>query len=426
MDIRNLLLTILVLFCVVPGPVRAAAAECGRPDGLQLPAGFCATRFADGVGPARHLAVRGNGDVYVALSRSRSGGTIAALRDRDGDGRTDTVKYFGEGAGGTGIAVRNGFLYYAPDTALWRYRLSTDSLVPDGSPEMVVTDLPVQHQHAAKSFTFDGNGHVYMNIGAPSNACQQRDRSRGSPGLRPCPLLAKHGGVWRFNADARNQHQDDGTRFATGIRNAVALAWDPVADHLYLVQHGRDQLHSMFPERYSIDQSADLPAEEFFRVNQGEDFGWPYCYYDQHQHKKVLAPEYGGDGRKVGECDKYGQPIMAFPGHWAPDALLFYTGTQFPARYHGGAFIAFHGSWNRAPRPQQGYKVVFVPFDKGRPAGDYETFADGFAGPGPIASPGQANYRPVGLAQGPDGSLYVSDSHKGRIWKIRYVGHRDD
>ena len=116
------------------------------------------------------------------------------------------------------------------------------------------------------------------------------------------------------------------------------------------------------------------------------------------------------------------QPIFAFPGHWAPNALLFYTGDQFPARYKNGAFIAFHGSWNRAPEKQKGYKVVFVPFLKGKPSGAYEVFADGFMGADEIASPGEAKYRPCGLAQGPDGSLYISDSVKGNIWKIKYKG----
>ncbi len=415
--LRCFCLLIVSLLSVAP-----AQAACTPPDGLKLPPGFCATVFAEGVGPARHLAVRANGDVYVALSRAHEGGAIAALRDTAGDGHADVIRYFGPDEGGTGIAVRGEYLYFAPNTGLLRYALAKDALVADGQPDTIVRDLPVQHEHAAKSIAFDDAGHVYINIGAPSNACQRRDRVRGSPGIRPCPLLEKHGGIWRFEANRLGQTQADGVRFATGIRNAVALAWNPVAHGLYLVQHGRDQLHDMFPALYSDQASADLPAEEFFHLHAGENFGWPYCYYDQHQHRKVLAPEYGGDGKKPGGCDKYGQPIMAFPGHWAPDALLFYAGTRFPARYRGGAFIAFHGSWNRAPLPQQGYKVVFVPFAKGAPAGGYETFADGFAGERVIASPGQARYRPVGLAEGPKGALYVADSQRGRIWKITYAG----
>ena len=113
-------------------------------------------------------------------------------------------------------------------------------------------------------------------------------------------------------------------------------------------------------------------------------------------------------------------PVMAFPGHWAPNAILFYTGNQFPAKYKNGAFIAFHGSWNRAPLKQKGYNVVFVPFKDGKVSGDYEVFAEGFKGAEELESPGDAVTRPCGLAQGADGSLYISDDVKGTIWKIEY------
>ncbi|MBU6510657.1 MAG: sorbosone dehydrogenase, partial [Gammaproteobacteria bacterium] len=126
------------------------------------------------------------------------------------------------------------------------------------------------------------------------------------------------------------------------------------------------------------------------------------------------------DGKKIGNCDQYGQPILAFPGHWAPEALMFYTGDAFPARYRGGAFIAFHGSWNRAPLPQAGYQVVFVPFQGERPAGGYEVFAGGLAGSSPLVSPDDAHFRANGVAEGPQGALYISDSQHGRIWRVVY------
>jgi glucose/arabinose dehydrogenase len=144
-------------------------------------------------------------------------------------------------------------------------------------------------------------------------------------------------------------------------------------------------------------------------------------FYDQIQHKKILAPEYGGDGKKEGGQDAI-DPTVAFPGHLAPDGLLFYTGNMFPAKYRNGAFIAFHGSWNRAPEPQEGYYVVFVPFKAGKPSGDWEVFANGFSGMQEVKNPGDAKHRPCGLAQGPDGSLYVSDDAKGTIYRIIYNG----
>jgi glucose/arabinose dehydrogenase len=138
------------------------------------------------------------------------------------------------------------------------------------------------------------------------------------------------------------------------------------------------------------------------------------------QNKKVLAPEYGGDGKKTTRCEGVEPPVVAFPAHAAPNALLFYTGNMFPEKYKNGAFVAFHGSWNRSPEKQEGFYVAFVPFKDGKPSGPWEIFADGFAGVETVMSPKQAKHRPCGLAQGPDGALYVSDDVKGTIYKIVY------
>jgi len=271
-----------------------------------------------------------------------------------------------------------------------------------------------------KSITFDKNENLYVNIGAPSNACQTPDRTLHTPGTNPCPLLQNFAGIWRFKADKLGQTQaKDGYRYATGLRNCVSLRWNNVTDHLYVVQHGRDQLHELWPEFYTEDDGVNKPAEEFFLLKDGSDCGWPYCYYDPYLNKKMLAPEYGGNGKTE---DKTGKqlPIMALPAHYAPNDLLFYSGKQFPARYQNGAFIAFHGSWNRAPQEQKGYNIVFIPFQGDLPSGKWEVFADGFAGVPVIKSPEDAHARPCGLAQGPDGSLYVVEDTKGKVWKIMY------
>ena len=230
-------------------------------------------------------------------------------------------------------------------------------------------------QHASKSIALDNNQNIYVNIGAPSNSCQLQDRVPGSLGQDPCAILTNAGGIWQFKADQLNQTQAQGNPYATGLRNVVGLDWNNDENELYVMQHGRDQLSFLFPQLFTDSMSAELPAEEFLLVNQGDDFGWPYCYYDQIQNKKILAPEYGGDGTITGRCDGIEAPLVAFPGHWAPNSLLFYTGDQFPERYKNGAFIAFHGSWNRAPLRQGGYFVVFVPVSNGRPSGDWEMFA---------------------------------------------------
>jgi glucose/arabinose dehydrogenase len=283
---------------------------------------------------------------------------------------------------------------------------------------VIVTGFPDQRQHADKPIAFDDAGGLYVNVGAPSNACQVQTRTRGSPGRDPCPQRQRHAGIWRFEDAKPGQTQAEGERYATGIRQCVAMAWNREADALFAVQHGRDQLHSLWPEHFTVEDNARLPAEEFLLVERGSDFGWPYGYWDPFQEKRVLAPEYGGDGEKVGRCGQFDEPLLAFPAHWAPNDLMFYTGTQFPLRYRGGAFIAFHGSWNRAPLPQAGFTVVFVPFADGRPTGEWEIFADGFAGREVVARPSDARCRPMGLAQAPDGALLVSDSQRGRIWRV--------
>jgi len=214
----------------------------------------------------------------------------------------------------------------------------------------------------------------------------------------------------------------EGVHFARGIRNAVAMAVHPTTNALYVMQHGRDQLSNNWPALFTDDRSAEAPAEEMLRVASGADFGWPYCYFDPQQNKRVLAPEYGGNGTTVGRCESKSSPVGTYPAHWAPNGLLFYTGSNLPTRYRDGAFIVFHGSWNRAPLPQQGFKVVFQPMANGRASGAYETFVDGFIDA--EGKPTELGGRPTGMAQGRQGELYLSDDSKGRIWRIEYVGAR--
>jgi mono/diheme cytochrome c family protein len=236
----------------------------------------------------------------------------------------------------------------------------------------------------------------------------------------PCKELETRAGIWKFDDNKLRQVQDLKYRYATGIRNAVALDWNFSSGKLYALQHGRDDLHRYWPEYYSEDQNLELPSEIFFDLEQGSDMGWPYIYYDHIQQKSFLNPEYGGDGKKTDRVDKAKAPLLGFPGHWAPNDLIFYKGDLFPEKYKNGAFMAFHGSWNRLGHEQQGFKVVFVPMKDGKPSSNYEVFADGFIGLQTITNPGNAFFRPCGLAEGPDGSLYISDSQHGRVWRIMY------
>lgn len=403
------------------GTTKVLAQAAAAPNvKIILPVGFQSSVIAESLGRARHLAVNSNGDIYVKLNRLSNGKGILRLRDKNNDGKIDETKGFGNYAG-TGIAIKDGYLYASSNTSVFRYKINANNEVDTASKETIVTGLVDQGQHNSKSIALDNAGNIYVNIGAPSNACQVQDRTKGSPGQDPCPILEKAGGIWQFKADKKNQSYAEGVRYATGIRNVVGLDWNNTTNTLFVMQHGRDGLqdYDLYPDSISVE----LPAEEMLEVKKaGDDFGWPYCFYNQFEKKKVLNPEYGGDGKKVGRCENVPPPVVAFPGHMAPNALLFYTGSMFPEKYKNGAFVAFHGSWNRAPLNQKGFFVAFVPFKDGKPSGDWEVLATGFAGSDEITSPGQAVYRPCGLAEGPDGALYVSDDAKGNIWKITFNG----
>jgi glucose/arabinose dehydrogenase len=387
--------------------------------GLKLPAGFGALRAAENVGRARHIAVTPNGGIYVKLNRLKDNNGIVYLQDTNGDGKMDDNKGFGN-YGGTGIYIKDSYLYASSDEEVFRYKLNAQQQVIDpAKPEKIITGLINRRQHESKSVVLDNAGNVYVNIGAYSNSCQEKDRTPGSMGRKGCPILDSAGGIWQFKADKLNQTYKDGVRYATGLRNVVGLDWNQQNNQLFVMQHGRDQLHDLFPNFYTVQQSAIYPAECMYALKKGDNAGWPYMYYNQDLHKKMLAPEYGGDGKKEGGENAI-DPAAAYPGHMAPNGLLFYTGDQFPSKYKNGAFIAFHGSWNRAPEPQAGFFVVFQPFKDGKPFGKYEIFADNFSGSPEKTASGRVDHKPCGLAQGPDGSLYVSDDLKGTIYRIVY------
>ncbi|MBN9350890.1 MAG: PQQ-dependent sugar dehydrogenase [Chitinophagaceae bacterium] len=384
---------------------------------LVLPAGFHASLIENNIGEARHIAVTKEGDIYVKLLYPKNGKGILFLKKTVGN--KYQVSGFGN-YGGTGILLNGGYLYASSNTTVYRYKLNDNDEVTDPEhPDVIVKGLIDRRQHNSKSLAMDNNGNLYVNIGAYSNSCQVEDRVPGSMGQKGCPILDSAGGIWQFKADKLNQTYGDGVRYATGIRNVVGLDWNNQSNSLYVMQMGRDQLHDLFPKYYNAEISALLPAECLYELHRGANAGFPYAYYDQIKKKYMLAPEYGGNG-KIESNKNYLPPSLAFPGHLAPTAVLFYTGNQFPEKYKNGAFIAFHGSWNRSPEKQAGFFVVFAPFENGKPTGKWEIFANNFAGTKDVISPRNAKYRPCGLAQGPDGSLYVSDDTKGAIFKISY------
>ena len=412
----------------------AKRQACPNDDsGVQLPGGFCATIFADGIGHARHMVVAPSGVLYVNTWSGRyygndtphAGGFLVALQDKKGAGKADVIERFGEtvqsgGAGGTGIGIYKGSIYAESNDRIVRYLLPAGSIVPSGFADTIVSGLPLGGDHPMHPFIIEAQGSMYVDVASATNSCQLKNRTLRSPGADPCTELETRGGIWRYDANKTNQTFSTAERFATGIRNAEGFAIDS-SGRLFVTQHGLDQLHANWPDFYKPDQEATLPAEEMLLLKPKGDYGWPECYYDAFLEKLVLAPEYGGDGDKtIGVCSSKIAPVAVFPAHWAPNAMVRYDQKQFPARYRDGVFIAFHGSWNRAPYPQGGYNVVFQPLAGDHGSGQCEIFADGFAGA--VKSPAKAEHRPSGLAVGPDGSLYISDDIRGRIYRIVYHG----
>lgn len=418
------------------GEARAQGeAGCANDEtGLSLPPGFCATIFADNIGHARHIAVAPDGTVYVNTWMSRyfrtpppEGGFIVALRDGDGDGRAEQVARFGPtpaqgSSGGTGIAIWKDGLFVQVDDRILRYQLGKGGAVPAGAPSVIVQGLRMDGDHMMKPIIIDAKGNLFINSGSPSNVCEKANRQPGSLGKDPCDELALYAGIWKYSAKKTGQSYSPRERYASGIRNTGGMAFDGQG-RLFAMQHGRDQLAQSWPALFSAERGAETPAEELLQVSAGDVFGWPYCYYDGVRKTRVLAPEYGGDGETVGRCADTRPPVATYGAHWAPTGLAFHGGRQFPAAYRGGLFIAFHGSWNRAPMPQDGFRIEFQPMADGRASGPSILFADGFTGPGKAS--GGATHRPTGITVAPDGALYVSDDVQGRIWKIRYRGRPD-
>jgi glucose/arabinose dehydrogenase/mono/diheme cytochrome c family protein len=416
------------------GLAQKTSSSCsGGGGGITLPKGFCATIFADNIGHARQIVVAPDGTVFVNTwsgryygnDKPRAGGFLVALKDTKGAGEADVNIRFGqtfdEGShGGTGIALYKHGLYAEVNDRILRYDLKAGEVAPTGQGEVVLSGMPINGDHPMHPFAIDAEGNLFVSMGSATNACEMKNRMPHSLGNEPCTELETRAGIWKYDANKTAQVFSAKERYVSGVRNGEGFDFD-TSGRLFVTQHGRDQLHEDWPELYAMGQGLELPAEEVMTVKDGAWYGWPNCYFDPTQNKLVLAPEYGGDGGKmISVCDKAEPPLVAFPAHWAPNDLKLYKGTQFPKPYVGGAFIAFHGSWNRAPGPQQGYNIVFQPLADGKPSGKYVIFADGFAGK--YKDPGRAAHRPSGVAVGADGALYISDDKAGRIWRVTFNG----
>jgi len=399
------------------GVILSASQSFIRPNEvasqLKLPSGFKAEVLGSELGKARHMVVSSTGITYINRSKLVDGKAILMLKDKNHDGVIDEQKSFGN-LPGTGIEIKDGYLYTASNSGIFRYKLDQNQeVINTEKPEMIVSGLPDHGRDNAKPFTFDNMGNLLVTIGSWNDPCREPNSGKG---IMPCSVLDSAGGVWKFSATKLNQTFADGSRYATGLKNAVAMTWNTQTNSLFSAVHGRGQFHDFYPQYYTPQQSAELPAETLYEIHEGDDAGWPYIYYDQIQKKKIIAPEYGGNGKKTGG-EKAINPLLAFPAHLGPNDILFYTGAMFPAKYKNGAFIAFHG---QSAELKKGYFVAFVPFKNGKPAGTWEIFADNFAGVDLAKPTGPIQHRPCGLAQGPKGELFVCDDLGETLFKISY------
>ena len=411
----------LLLALIAASGLVALAAD--QPDGLKLPDGFHATVVAEGVGPIRHLAVRDNGDLYASTLKDAQGnGGIIAIHVDPATHKAVETKRFGSIDGGTGIRFANGKLYASTPSGVSRFTFTGNELVPSKDPETIIDGTPTTHpgfNRTNRPIAIDAKGNLYIALDASANMCTEPNTPQGAKpvGLKPCPDLGTRSGIWRFDANKLGQKfPSDGEQLATGIRDMTALDWSAADGNLYGIMHGRDNTSRTWPDLVSAADE-DHIADEMHKVVKGTNFGWPYTYYDGVRNVRLISPEYGGDGKTSPPAGMYSTPVLTFHSRRpAPVDLLFYKGTKFPAQYRNGAFIVLHGTANRT-----GYDVVFVPWGKNGRAGEPTVFVDGFAAFDPAATTPRAVYRPVGIAEAPDGSLYISDTNKGRIWRVSYA-----
>lgn len=348
-----------------------AGGAPAQEGGLTLPPGFRIEEFASGFGATRFMTVDPAGTLLVSTPRR---GGVVALPDRDRDGRADAVVTVADGLDlPHGLAFRDDQLYVAETGRVTRFRYDPVTRRASG-PMAVVPNLPPGGGHWTRTLAFGPDGRLYVSVGSSCNVCAERDPRRAA--------------VTRYNADGSGEQ-----RFATGLRNAVGLAFHPNTGELWATVNERDW------------RGDDLPPDYITEVKEGAFYGWPDCYA---LGGRALADR-GANGRAE-RCRRMTLPTIEIQAHSAPLGLAFYAGEQFPPSYRGSLFVAYHGSWNRTF--PTGYKVVRVPFRDGRPRGPVEDFATGWLRGGSVLG------RPVGLQAGADGTLYLSTDDA--IYRISY------
>ncbi|QCF26813.1 YbhB/YbcL family Raf kinase inhibitor-like protein [Hydrocarboniclastica marina] len=366
---------------------KAVEPPANLADRVKLPAGFQIEVFADKLINPRMLAMADNGAVYVTR---RSVGDVLMLRDNDGDGQADQREVVASRPQMHGIAVQGSTMYLVTVNELYRADIGRNGTL--GELELLLDDLPDAGQHPNRTLVVGPDGKLYLSVGSTCNAC-------GESNIENATML---------------QVEPDGSKrsiYASGLRNTIGFGFHPVTGELFGMDHGIDWLGD------------NVQHEELNHILKGEQYGWPYIYADSRHNPQDQPP---GDISMDTWAEQSREPVGYYTPHAAPMQLAFYTADQFPEAYHGDAFVAMRGSWNR--KPPSGYEVVRVLFDEaGKPTG-FEPFLTGFlsekneeqaSGPGPTWT---QTARLAGVTVANDGALLVSDDSNGIIYRISYTG----
>lgn len=364
------------LAAVIVFPALEAQSQDLPIDKIKLPDGFRIEVYADSVPNARQMAYSPGGVLFVG---SRRAGQVHAVLDHDKDMVADEVVRIADSLTlPSGLAFRDGALYVAAVSHIFRYDDIEANLYSPPEPVVVVDNLPTERHHGWKFIAFGPDDKLYVPIGTPCNTCE-----------RPDPFAT----VMRMNPDGTDQEV-----YARGIRNSVGFDWHPETGDLWITDNGRDNI--------SDDPAItdDLPACELNHAPEpGMHFGYPYFHQGD-----TPDPDFG-EGRSA---DEFVAPAVLLGPHVAPLGMEFYTGSMFPAAYVNQAFIAEHGSWNR--RERIGYRIKQVYFDDDGMATGQEVFAEGWLEDGDVWG------RPVDVAILPDGSMLISDDQAGAIYRVTY------
>lgn len=394
----------------LPAPYATRSASNGvrvvrRPSGaaLKVPPGFAIDLYAGGLSGPRLLRLAPNGDVFVAETAA---GRITVLRAAGGAAKPERIETFA-----SGLHHPFGIAFYPPGPdPQWVYVGNTDSVVripyrngdlkARGSAETIVPRLPVGG-HSTRDVVFSPDGaKMFVSVGSGSNVAEGLAKFTPDRARR---WEAEHGlgAAWGFEQNRAGVLVFDpqgkgGRMFATGIRNCVGMAVNPVTGNLWCSTNERDGLGD------------NVPPDYVTRVREGAFYGWPWYYIGKHED-----PRHKGERPDL--ADKITVPDVLIQAHSASLGMTFYDGSQFPTSYRGDAFVAEHGSWNRARRT--GYKIIRVLLKNGVPTGDYEDFVTGF-----VIDDSSVWGRPVGVAVMKDGSLLFSEDGNGTIWRVTYRG----